>query len=426
MTKLKIEKSKFKKFFPAFLVTFVNVLGFSLLLPVFPFLIKQYNEPATILGILAATYSAFQFIGSPLMGSLSDKYGRKPILMITHFGTFLSWLILCIAYFLVPIKVFGLMTLPMIVILFSRMTDGITGGNMSVTQAYIADITEKHEKAKYFGYIGATFGIGLIVGPAIGSVAMSTSYGYLGTAILGATISLITLILMYAYLVESLPQSKRKEEIDIHILKSINIYAKIKKYSENKIILSAFFFKLILGVVMSGFTTIMSLYVIEMFGLTELELGYFLFFVGSFLIFNQLVLVKPFTNKLGNLKTLILAQFLIFIGLMTMSFATTLTIFIILYYTVNLGITLSMPTIAAILSNNTEAKNQGEIMGLNESIMSLTMIIIPIFIAYIYTITPKNFVFQLMSVVPVIGLFIYYLTLHKYMKKLNYKKHKLD
>lgn len=109
-----------------------------------------------------------------------------------------------------------------------------------------------------------------------------------------------------------------------------------------------------------------------------------------------------------------------------MSFATTLTMFIILYYTVNLGITLSMPTIGAILSNNTEPKNQGEIMGLNESIMSLTMIIIPIFIAYIYTITPKNFVFQLMSIVPVIGLLIYYLTLHKYMKKSNYEKHKLD
>jgi MFS family permease len=351
------------------------------------------------------------------MGSLSDKYGRKPILILTQLGTFLSWIILCIAYFIVPIKIFGLMTLPMIVILFSRVTDGITGGNASVTQAYLSDITPKEERAKYFGYIGAIFGVGIIVGPAMGALAMSTSYGYLGTAILGAIISLITLILMFTVLKESLPENKRKKEIETQILKSINIIGKIKKYADNKIILTAFFFKLIIGIVMSAFTTIISLYVIEKFGLSELELGSFLLFVGLFLIFNQLVLVKPFTKKLGNLKTLILAQFLLIIGLTLMSLMTTLTTFLMSYYFVNLGIALTMPTISAILSNNTDPKNQGEIMGLSESIMSFTMIIIPIFIAYTYTIIPKNSIFQITAIAPIIGLIVYYFTLNKFVQK---------
>jgi MFS family permease len=214
-----------KKFFPIMLLTFVNVIGFSLLIPVLPVIAEKYapSISAPVYGALLSAYAFFQFLGAPVLGSLSDKYGRKPLLMVSQLGTTLSWVIFAAAYFLPDIAI-GPVMLPLLVIAVSRIIDGITGGNISVAQAWISDATTNEEKTKAFGLVGAIFGLGFMFGPALGGLSAGTTLGYLGTCILAFTISLVTLIMIHLYLPESLKEEDRDKELDIHLLKEINIF----------------------------------------------------------------------------------------------------------------------------------------------------------------------------------------------------------
>lgn len=191
-----------KKYIPAYLLTFVNVLGFSILMPILPFIVAKFGAPQWVYGLLITLYSTFQFIGAPILGSLSDQKGRKPILMLSQAGTLLSWVIFLIALYIPNTYVLGI-SIPILIIAFSRIFDGVTGGNTSVTNAYVADITTRDEKSYIFGYLGGIAGLGMIIGPGLGGVAASTSFEYAGTLIVALLVSSVTLISIYAWLKES-------------------------------------------------------------------------------------------------------------------------------------------------------------------------------------------------------------------------------
>jgi len=199
-----IQKILNSRFTSVFLITFVNGLSMTMLFPVLPFIVKSYWQPEVVLWILLATFSFFQFIASPIMGAFSDMYGRKPVLMITQLGTFFSWIVLALASFVPETPSLGIVWLPIFVIFISRVFDGITGGNMSVAQAILADMSHPEERTKVFGMNGAVFWLSLIIGPALGGLSLASSWWYLATAILWWAISLVTLILMYFILQESL------------------------------------------------------------------------------------------------------------------------------------------------------------------------------------------------------------------------------
>jgi DHA1 family tetracycline resistance protein-like MFS transporter len=357
-----------KKLIPAFLLTLVNVLGFSILIPVLPFIVEDFGGNAFTYGLLISAYSVFQFFGSPVLGTLSDMYGRRPILLISQAGTLLAWIIFGIAYF-VPQKISLLgFALPLVIIFVSRVLDGLTGGNISTTNAYVSDLTTKAEKSQKFGLIGAIFGVGMIIGPALGGLSASTSYGWIGTIILSVTISLITLIAIWWYLPESLAAKNRQPIKKIRLREQLNIFAKIKAFSGNQIVSKMLFVRFLFGSIMAGYTSVIVLYLIDLFGFNPTEIGWFLLFVGSFLIFNQGLLVNIFVKKFGETKTLLLGQLSMAFGIVAMTFTSELWLFIILYYFLNLGLSLSMPTIQALLVNNVADDRQGEISGLDQSI----------------------------------------------------------
>src|SRR6185295_10580465 len=164
-----------KKILPVIFLTFINTLGFAILIPVLPFVVKNYNASSIVYGFLLSIYFIFQFLGAPFLGALRDHYGRKPILMLSHFGTLISWGIFGLAYFVPGVSLFGI-ALPLYVIGFARIVDGITGGNMSVANAYLSDITTPPEKARAFGTIGAVLGLGMIIGPTLGSFSSATRF----------------------------------------------------------------------------------------------------------------------------------------------------------------------------------------------------------------------------------------------------------
>jgi MFS family permease len=268
-----------KKFLPIILLTFVNVIGFSLLIPVLPSVVEGYvgseRLQGVIYGALIASYSLCQFLAAPALGTLSDKYGRKPVLMLSQLGTTLSWVIFGAAYFIPETRVFGL-ALPIFIISLSRITDGLTGGNISVAQAWISDMTTKEEKTKTFASIGAVFGIGFLIGPAIGGLAASTSYGYLGTAVVAFIISLFTLIYMQLYLPESLPEDKRDHELRFHLGRELNVIGKLQEFRDNRVVKSLLFIRIFFAIVFASYTTIVTLYLSNRFR-SDVQLDRYLF-----------------------------------------------------------------------------------------------------------------------------------------------------
>lgn len=372
-----------RKLFPAYLLTLVNVLGFSILMPVLPFIVESYGAPKWVFGLLLTFYSAFQFIGAPILGAMSDSGGRKPILMISQAGTLLSWFIFLIALMLPDFPVLGL-ALPLWIIGLSRILDGITGGNASVTNAYVADITTRNEKSYIFGYLGGIAGLGMILGPGLGGLSASTSLGFVGTLILAIIISSITLISIHLWLKESHPKEKRTARKRKSVWKTIFIPARVKEVNPSPIIKVIFTMKFFFSSMMGFYIGTMALFLIDLFEFTVDELGFFMFFIGVFLSFNQAFVSKQFIKRLGEFRTLILGLGLASLGLIAITLTDVLWLFVIFYYILNLGLSLCFPTFNALIAINADPKKQGEIMGISESINSFCMAIFPVISATLY------------------------------------------
>src|SRR5208282_641337 len=139
---------------PIFLIVAVDILGMTIILPLLPFYAEHYGASPQVVGLLITTYALCQLIAGPILGKLSDRFGRRPLLIISQLGTFAGFLVLGWARSLIWI-------------FFSRFLDGITAGNLSLAQAYISDVTEPENRAKAFGVIGIAFGLGFLIGPAL-------------------------------------------------------------------------------------------------------------------------------------------------------------------------------------------------------------------------------------------------------------------
>lgn len=393
-----------KKLIPAYLLTFVNVLGFSILMPILPFVVKSYGAPDWIFGLLITLYSAFQFLGAPYLGALSDSNGRKPILLISQAGTLLSWIVFLIALSLPEWSIFGF-ALPLWIIAVSRILDGLTGGNTSVANAYVADITTREEKSYIFGYLGGIAGIGFIIGPGLGGITASSSWGYTGTMLTSAIISVITLITIVFWLKESHPAEKRGKKTHQSIWKSFLIIRRIKEVNPKKIIKTLFALKVFFSAMMGFYISTISLFLIDTFGFDEKGLGLFMLAAGGFLAFNQAFLSKQFVKRLGAYKTLVLGLLLAVIGLFCITLTTNLGFFIAFYYILNLGLSLCFPTFNALISIHANPQKQGEIMGISESINSLSMALFPVLSATIYGFISFK-LYYIIAAMPLVALII--------------------
>lgn len=400
-----------KKLIPAYLLTFVNVLGFSILMPVLPFIVSDYGAPKWVFGLLLTLYSTFQFIGAPFLGSLSDTRGRKPILLISQAGTLLSWIIFGVALVLPNFPVYGF-ALPLIIIGLSRILDGITGGNVSTTNAYVSDVTTREEKSYIFGYLGGIAGLGFIVGPAIGGFSASFSIGYLGTIFLSIGISVITLLTIIFWLKESLPEEKRAVRNRQPLWKTIFIVRRVRELDPSPVIKSLFILKAFFSSMMAFYIASISLFLIDLFKFNEGELGLFLLVAGAFLAFNQAFLSKLFIKRLGEFRTLLVGLALATIGVIAITMTSNLYLFIAFYYVLNLGLSLSFPTFNALITIHANPKKQGEILGISESINSLATAVFPVLSAALYGIIG----YQLYFIIAILPLTAFILAMVSYKK----------
>ena len=228
--------------FPILLVNFIGALGLSVVLPFLVFLVERFGGNAVIYGLIASMYPAFQMIGAPLLGKWSDIYGRKKILFLSQLGTLLSWLIFTLALLIPVILVLDVsssplgkfsITLPLLLLLVARALDGLTGGNVSVANAYLADITSEGERSKNFGRMSVSMNLGFIVGPALAGILSVTIYGELLPVIAAVIISFIGTVLIALYVPES-KECFRSMSYDVSNIRNRNgISSKSKDCTEN-------------------------------------------------------------------------------------------------------------------------------------------------------------------------------------------------
>jgi len=201
--------------YPLLLINFIGTLGFSIVLPFLIFLVIDFGGNAIVYGILAAVYPAFQLIGAPILGRWSDIYGRKKVLLVSNGGTLIGWIFFLFALFLPVQNFFSInssligaftITLPLLVLFFARFIDGLTGGNISVANAYLADISTDENRSKNFGKMAVSSNLGFIVGPALAGILGATIYQEILPVLAALFLSLLTLIVIGFALKESKPQ----------------------------------------------------------------------------------------------------------------------------------------------------------------------------------------------------------------------------
>jgi MFS family permease len=198
--------------FPILLVNFIGTLGFSIILPFLVVLVLKLGGNELIYGIMGASYSLFQFIGAPILGNWSDIYGRKKILLLSQVGTFFAWMLFIIALVLPVFKIIEVnssvlgifsLTIPLVLLFIARSLDGITGGNVSVANAYLADITPDSDRKKNFGKMAVSANLGFIIGPAFAGLLGETPLGELLPVVMAAGISLAAIFVIAFLLPES-------------------------------------------------------------------------------------------------------------------------------------------------------------------------------------------------------------------------------
>ena len=178
-------------------ITFIDILGFSILIPLLPYFVKHFGMGDVVVGLLFAAFAATQFIGSPIWGNVSDRIGRKKVLIISQIGATVGWAMLAFA--------------PSIGWVFvARLVEGLSGGNISVTKAYVADLVEPERRGRAFSYIGATFSGGLIFGPAFGGLLVDR-YGFSAPFLAAAALQVVTLIATIIFLPESLSKDEAQK-----------------------------------------------------------------------------------------------------------------------------------------------------------------------------------------------------------------------
>lgn len=343
-----------KSLFAVFLIVATELIGFGLIIPILPQIALQFNVSGLWMGILLSSYSLAQFLASPILGAASDKWGRKKILILSKLGTAFSYLVLASAG-----------SYPLFLI--ARLIDGFTGGNIAVARAYISDITTPENRASGMAIIGMSFGVGFILGPALGGFLFGTFDSHTIPALVAASLSIIATLFTILFIQE--PEKKRSQH---HNIFNLNPFQYLKQ-SSIAIILAT---QLIFMVCFAGFETTLSVFTFQNYHFSHQQNSQiFLYFGILAFIIQGSIARKSFKNlKFAS----ILAMALTGIAFVILGTSPSKTEMYISLVFLSLGIAILNTHLPALLSTSTNPDETGKIMGLYESIGSLGRIVGPL------------------------------------------------
>jgi MFS family permease len=359
-------------FLVTFLTIFIDLLGFGIVIPIVPHFLKNIlQEPESIIGITVGIYSLMQFIFTPVWGSLSDVYGRKPILIMSLSGNVISYILMALAFS-------GLLP-SMTLLVISRALAGIFSANLSAAQSVVSDLTTKDERSRGMGIIGAAFGLGFVIGPALGGV-LSFNFGYSVPVLASAGFSTIALLLCITIFKETLPPEVQKlNKKNFKGVTLINIKG-LKDILSNKkvgVFIIIFFF------ITFSFANIHATFLLfaerkDGFNMSEQGVGLLLSYLGIVASFVQGFLIKFFKKWLGEEKSLITGNFITAIGLALIPLSNNLFILLIVLFILAFGNGLNNPMVLGLISENTEQIEQGSVLGVNQAMGSLARFLGPV------------------------------------------------
>lgn len=342
-----------------FIILVTEVLGFSLILPFLPYLAGDLGASTFTIGLISTTFSFFQFFSAPIMGALSDVYGRKPLLILSQFSTLASFIILGFANSLS-------------LIFISRIVDGLLGSNFSIARAYLSDITPKKDRSKSFGLTGAAFAMGILIGPAVGGF-LSTQVNYQLPSFLAAGVTLIT-ILITAFLLPETIDNKEGKEFKFKI---INL-EKFKQYFAQPVtgqkLRQFLLYILSHTILISSF----ALFVKAKFNLNPQQIGYFFAYIGAINIVFRGIILGKLIDRFSEVKLQKAALISIIIGMIGAALSPNPIVFGLVMTFFAFGGGIFRPLITGAISRSVSDQEQGAVMGITDSLGSVAQIFGPL------------------------------------------------
>lgn len=345
---------------PIFLIIFVGLMGFGIILPVLPLYAEQFGASPTVIGILAGSYSLAQFLVTPYFGAAGDRYGRRPILIISQIGTIISFVLMGFAW-----------SLP--ILFLARVLDGISGGNIATAQAYISDVTDDKDRAKAFGLIGAAFGLGFILGPAIGGL-LSADGNYRRAAFAAASISLVSLLLTIFFLPESRTAAMRREVSKPRLL---DVAALRQAFATEQLGLLLVIF-VVFNFAQASFQNIFALFGERRFEWGPKQTGLILAYVGFLAVLIQGGAIGPLVRRFGERRLVQVGLLLVSSSLFITAFVTRWPLLLITLIPLALGSSLATPSLNSLITRDTPPKDYGRVIGLSQAGAALARVLGPL------------------------------------------------
>lgn len=344
-----------------FFTIFIDLVGFGIVIPLLPFFAEEFNATPVDVGLLVSVYSLMQFVFAPIWGNLSDRYGRRPILFLTILGSGVGYLMLGFAGSLFMIYA-------------GRILAGITGGNLSTAQAYIADVTTRENRAKGMGLFGMAFGLGFILGPAISGVL--SKFGMYVPFLLAAALSFLNAILLYFILPES-----RKPGEAAAATKPNRFVEMFHAFRDSRFTTIAVEYFLLVTA-FSMMTTSFAYYTMVKFGYDAEETGYLLTYVGFLAAVMQGGVFGPLASRFGEAALAVFGTLLLVLSLFAVPYIGAdfggLGALLIGIAFFAVGNSIASPALTSLASKTAGEEEQGTALGLMQSGASLARVIGPL------------------------------------------------
>jgi DHA1 family tetracycline resistance protein-like MFS transporter len=372
--------------FNIFFTVFIGLVGFGLIMPLIPYYVAEYGGSEFLVGLLVASYAAAQFVGSPLLGRMSDRRGRRPILALCMAGTTLGFLLLALAEPLgkalasllaagaAPAPVQAQNAAILGVMFFSRILSGLSGGAITVAQAYIADVTDEHNRTMGMGLIGAAFGLGFIVGPVMGGVL--SQWGYAAPAFVATGLGAMNMIAILVMLPESLTEERKAELSSQAKQRLIDIQAMFRKLGKPRIgpLLSIRLFSSLAGAL---FFTLFTLWAKDRLGADAQVTSYLMAYTGVLSIVAQVGLINPLEKRFSQARLITWSTGVLAAALLAWAFTPSIPVMMLVMIPHALASGVLNTVINSAISWAVPPQEMGDALGTSSALESLSRIIAP-------------------------------------------------
>jgi DHA1 family tetracycline resistance protein-like MFS transporter len=345
-----------------FITVFIDLLGFGIIIPLLPFYAEHFGASALLVGLLSTSFSLAQFVFAPFWGRLSDRIGRRPVILIGLLGSCLSYAFFALAT-----------SLPMLFL--ARTLAGIAGANIPTAQAFIADSTTADRRARGMGLIGAAFGLGFMFGPAIGGFL--SHWGYAAPAWFASAISLANFVAALLLLPESRPGHLR----DTIRPARLEVIRRALARPQLPLVLLVYFIVL---TSFASFEAMFALYSERRFGFSAATIGYMFAWVGVVLATVQGLLVGRVVKAIGERRLVPLAVFVIAAALGSVPFAPSVPVLAAVCGLLAFGMGFNSPSLLSAISQLADPRDQGSTLGVSQSLGSLARIIGPMWGGWVF------------------------------------------